>query len=176
VKRAVASALAALLLAVAARADAVSLPAADVMVTAAARTIDGLAMRDGEDRSVSLSAYRGRVVVLNLWAPWCLPCRKEMPELAALQTQLRTDGVAVVPLAFDWKGKIGVRQFYAETGISNLPVLVGEGENLKEVTGLSGLPTTLILNGRGEHVATVAGAAQWSDEKTLAWLKNLSRR
>ncbi|HMT13560.1 MAG TPA: hypothetical protein PKE19_02305, partial [Aestuariivirga sp.] len=68
-----------------------------------------------------------------------------------------------------------VTRFYAEENITNLPVLVGDGQNLQDVTGLSALPTTLILNRKGEHVATVRGGARWSDDRTLAWLQGLAQ-
>lgn len=133
-----------------------------------------LEMRDGEKRLMRLGELAaGRAVLLNLWAPWCLPCRREMPSLAALAQALGTEGPLVLPLAFDWRGASGVRRFYREIGVSNLPVWLGEGENLMAVLGLENLPTTALINREGHMVQLVAGEAVWDDAATLDWAKAL---
>ncbi len=173
--RSVLLALAAAVLAAAAHAGEPLPSAAAVAEPQPARDISALAMTDDQGTPVTLAASRGKLVVLNLWAPWCVPCRSEMPELATVQSRLAAEGVAVLPLAFTWQGRQAVTRFYAEENITNLPVLVGDGQNLQDVTGLSALPTTLILNRKGEHVATVRGGARWSDDRTLAWLQGLAQ-
>ncbi|NMD07808.1 MAG: TlpA family protein disulfide reductase [Phyllobacteriaceae bacterium] len=130
-------------------------------------------MRDDAGRDVPLAAFRGQVIVLNLWAPWCLPCREEMPALSRLQVKLAVQGGVVLPLSFDWRGAEGVKQFYAATHITNLSVLVGDAPNLQAATGMVGLPSTLIIAPTGEHVGTVIGAANWDDEATLNYLLGL---
>lgn len=137
------------------------------------RRITGLEMLDSKGTSVSLTSFRGQVVILNLWAPWCLPCRAEMPALSRLQHKISPQGGSVLPLSFDWQGASGVKQFFEEQGITNLPVLVGEGKNLQAATGIVGLPSTLILAPEGEHVATVIGAADWDDAATVDYLLGL---
>jgi thiol-disulfide isomerase/thioredoxin len=152
------------------------LPSASARQTAiaAGAAIDGLAMSGPEGQRVRLSAFRGHVVVLNFWAPWCLPCRKEMPSLSRLQSRLEGHDIRVVPLAFDWRGVIGVRQFYQESAITNLPILLGDGPNLEAVTGMSALPSTLILNREGRPIAKIIGSATWDDAATMAWLGQLA--
>lgn len=156
-------------------ADEHVVPSAASLARAAApgKSATGLEMTDGAGNPVSLSAYAGRVIVLNLWAPWCLPCRREMPSLARLADKLAGHGAIVLPLAFSWQGANGVRRFYREIGVETLPVLLGDGENLKATLGLEALPTTVVLDGAANHVATVAGEATWDDEATLAWIKGL---
>lgn len=134
----------------------------------------GLLIEDAEGSIVPLSAFAGQVLVVNLWGPWCLPCRREMPSLARLAMRLEGKGASVLPLAFDWRGAIGVRRFYKEIGVDNLPVLIGEGENLQATLGVELLPTTVLLDGRANHVATVAGEATWDDDETVAWVLGLS--
>lgn len=133
-----------------------------------------LAMKDADGATVSLAAFAGQIVVLNLWAPWCLPCRREMPSLSRLSKRLEGQAVAVLPLCFDWRGAIGARRFFTETEIENLPVLIGDGENLASTLGLERLPTTAILDRSGQHVLTVAGEAQWDDDATYDWLTSLA--
>lgn len=121
----------------------------------------------------SLAQWAGRPVILNLWAPWCLPCRREMPSLAALAAALEGHRAVVLPLAFDWRGAVGVRRFYSEIGVSRFPIWIGEGENLMAVLGLENLPTTVIISPEGEAVQVIAGEARWDDAATIDWARAL---
>ncbi len=136
------------------------------------RTIDNLQML-GKDGPLSLTAYRGQLVILNLWATWCLPCRREMPSLSRLAQWMKNKPCAVLPLAFDRSGTGAVETFYAEMAITNLPVLVGTSANLQEVTSHVGLPSTLILDGEGRLRWSISGEAEWDDPDTLHWLTSL---
>ncbi|MBL8791984.1 MAG: TlpA family protein disulfide reductase [Rhizobiales bacterium] len=136
------------------------------------RTIDNLKMR-GKDGPLSLTAYRGQLVILNLWATWCLPCRREMPSLSRLAQWMKGKPSAVLPLAFDRSGTSAVETFYAEMAITNLPVLVGQSANLQDVTSQVGLPSTLILDDAGRVRWSISGEAEWDDPDTLRWLTSL---
>lgn len=132
-----------------------------------------LLIEDADGARVPLSRFAGETLVVNLWAPWCVPCRREMPSLARLAAHLVGTHARVLPLAFDWRGPIGVRRFYKEIGVDNLPVLIGDGENLMETLAIELLPTTIVLDGAANHIATVAGEARWDDDATRAWVLGL---
>lgn len=138
------------------------------------RDVSGLIMNDASGTRVSLSDYAGRIIVLNLWGSWCQPCRREMPSLSRLADLVDSDKIVVLPLAFDRKGAAPVRRFFKSTGVTNLPVLIGDGQNLKAVFGQGLLPTTLVLNRSGQHIYTVKGEAMWDDTPTLKWLDYLA--
>lgn len=135
----------------------------------------GLQIADATGAALTLDRWRGRWVVLNLWAPWCLPCRREMPSLQRLADTLDQDRFAVLPLAFDRRGPIWIRKFYREEQIDGFPVLMGDGANLDAVLGLTDLPTTALIDPDGRHAFTVAGEAQWDDPASLTWLNGLTR-
>lgn len=137
------------------------------------RGASGLAMLDDNRVTVAMSDYAGHPVILNLWAPWCLPCRREMPSLARLAASLEGFETVVLPLAFDWRGAAAIRRFYDEIGVTNLPVRIGDGENLMETLGLEDLPTTVIIDRGGIARHIVAGEAQWDDPATLDWARTL---
>ncbi len=136
------------------------------------RSLDALLIKS-EEGELALTALRGRIVILNMWATWCLPCRREMPSLSRLKVKLQNAPVDILPVAFDRRGLEAVRGFYAETGIANLPALSGDAANLQEVAPNVGLPSTYILDGDGRLRWSVTGEAQWDDEDTLRWITAL---
>lgn len=135
------------------------------------RQLDELLMTSAAG-NVPLASLRGKLIVLNLWAPWCLPCRREMPSLSRMAGAMQHEAIAVLPLSFDWRGLAGVTQFYGEMGIVNLPALTGDAGNLQRVAEMTGLPSTLVIDSSGTHRWTVTGEAVWDDATTLTWLRS----
>ena len=123
---------------------------------------------DADDRARSLDEYRGKWVVLNFWATWCPPCRKEMPSLDRLQQAV--PDVAVVPVATGRNAVPAIQRFFAEAGVANLPILRDPKSELARSTGVMGLPVTLILNPEGQEVARLIGDAEWDSESARAIL------
>ena len=119
-----------------------------------------------------LKQWQGKILVLNFWAPWCPPCRAEMPEFIALQEEYRAQGVVFVGVALDQKDK--VQAFADEMGI-NYPMLLGENDAVEvgKLAGnrLGGLPFTAIFAKNGDIVSTVTG--ELKREQLEATLKGL---
>jgi thiol-disulfide isomerase/thioredoxin len=90
----------------------------------APRSIPTIAFEDDQGRARSLAEFRGRVVLLNIWATWCAPCRREMPALDRLQATLRGDDFEVMALSIDRAGIDAVRKFYADVALSNLAIYI----------------------------------------------------
>lgn len=124
--------------------------------------------KDGNERT--LADFQGRIVVLNLWATWCAPCRKEMPSLDRLQSQLGGDDLEVVALAVD-RGDIGkINGFYEEVGLTNLAVYHDKTAKAGRLVRAPGLPTTLIIDREGHEIGRVLGDAEWDGEDVIALL------
>ncbi len=123
---------------------------------------------DGNERS--LSDFQGRVVVLNLWATWCAPCRKEMPSLDRLQAALGGDDFDVIALAVDRGDLSKVLSFYEDVGIENLRVYHDPTAKAGRTLRAPGLPTTLIIDRKGQEVGRVLGDAEWDGEDVLSLL------
>lgn len=101
---------------------------------------------DGDGRDLTLSDFRGRVVLLNIWATWCAPCREEMPTLDALQARLGRPDFHVLPLSIDRAGLEPVRRFYEEIGIRHLDMYLAEDIRAMLAFAVVGLPTTILLD------------------------------
>ncbi|MES2915921.1 MAG: TlpA disulfide reductase family protein [Pseudomonadota bacterium] len=115
---------------------------------------------DGSRRT--LADFRGKVILLNIWATWCIPCRKEMPTLDALQADLGSSKFEVVTLSIDKAGVPVVRQFFDEYAIRNLAIYVDQTSLAFSNLGVFGLPTTLIVDGDGRELARLIGPAEWN--------------
>jgi thiol-disulfide isomerase/thioredoxin len=109
-----------------------------------------------------LAEFKGRGMVVNMWATWCAPCVAEMPSLEALSKALAPKDIAVLPLSSDRGGADAVRAWYQAHGISGLPILLDPKGALATAFNARGIPTTVIINTAGKVVARLEGAADWS--------------
>lgn len=154
-----------------ARAETKLLPPLSKMVaTDPPRPVDGLSITREDGSSESLADYRGKTIVLNLWGSWCFPCRDEMPSLSRLADLVKALPVAVLRLAFERHGAEAVHRFFTETAIANLPLRLGDGDNLARVLNAWGLPFTVLIDSQGREFARVTGPARWDDANFVAWL------
>lgn len=126
---------------------------------------------DATDGEHALADWRGKWVVLNFWATWCAPCRKEMPSLDRLQAAM--PDLAVLPVATGRNAVDGIERFYAEAGVTTLPILRDPKSELARAVGVMGLPVTLILNPDGQEVARLIGDAEWDSDSAKAVLAAL---
>ncbi len=126
---------------------------------------------DGAGTPRRIADYHGNVLVLNIWAPWCLPCRDEMPALDRLGRALSGQPIRVLPVSVDRRGHREVERFYSEEGISALPVLVGKPREVVDAIGEDRIPLTLILDAHGRELFRHKGAARWDDPGLIALLK-----
>ena len=117
---------------------------------------------------IALDHYEGQYVVLNFWATWCAPCRKEMPQLSALQDALGGDTIAVVTIATGPNPRPAMVRFFDEIGVTNLPLHADPRSSLARDMGVLGLPVTLILDPTGQEIGRLQGDADWSSESALA--------
>ena len=149
---------------------------AHMMTYAQPRAIDDLAFVDRDRKPVHLSDFKGQVVVLNLWATWCAPCRFEMPTLAHLQQQYSGKGLKVLPLSGDNDDNFDdVKSFIdAQEPADALSVYVDS--SLIEKTqklDVQGLPATIILDKQGREVARLDGEAVWDTPEAKALMDKL---
>lgn len=129
------------------------------------------ALFDDRGRPVSLLQYRGRIVLMNLWASWCPPCRAEMPDLQRLQTAYARDGIAIVGVN-EGESPQRARSFADSLGI-RFPVWIDENERYGRTYAALGLPTTIVLDRRGVVVRGFDGALTYEQMQSAlaAWTR-----
>ena len=125
------------------------------------RTLPELAFEDKDGKPLTLSYFQGRVILLNIWATWCLPCREEMPTLDSLQAQLGGEQFEVVALSVDHAGISVVEKFYRKTGIQHLRQYIDPSTLATSTLGIEGVPTTLLIDHDGREIGRLVGAAEW---------------
>lgn len=126
-----------------------------------ARKLPDLRFVDGVGAPRSISDFRGRVILLNLWATWCLPCRKEMPALDRLQAALGGPGFEVVALSIDRGGVVAVKSFYEELDLRALRIYVDQnGEALTKLSSV-GIPLTVLVGRDRRELWRGVGPREW---------------
>ena len=123
--------------------------------------------------TATLAAHKGKVVLLNFWATWCAPCRKEMPMLSELQTELGGSDFEVITIATGKNDAAAMARFFAEIGISNLPLHTDAHSAVAREMGVLGLPATVLIARDGTEVARLLGDADWASDSAKSILKAL---
>ena len=137
----------------------------------APQPVADIRFQDADGKPYTLSNFRGKVVLLNVWATWCAPCRKEMPALDRLQQKLGGAEFEVIALSIDGGGAAAVRRFYDEIGIHTLTIYV---DPTTEATGklrALGIPTTLLLDREGRERWRKTGPAEWDSPEIMESLR-----
>lgn len=137
------------------------------------RPLTPLQFEDEHGQTRSLADLKDKVIVLNIWATWCVPCRREMPTLDRLEAQLGGPDFQVVPVSIDRGGIDTIRKFYAETAVQKLPLYVDRSGQVLRAVGAIGLPTTLIINRNGQEVGRITGPAEWDSAAIVQFLRPL---
>jgi thiol-disulfide isomerase/thioredoxin len=128
--------------------------------------------KDASGKERTLAEWKGRAVLLNLWATWCAPCRKEMPTLSALQTQLGGKDFEVMALSLDLKGLEASRKFLDETGAGNLVAYTDQSTKALAALQGVGLPLTILIDKQGREIGRLIGPAEWNSAEALDLIKS----
>jgi thiol-disulfide isomerase/thioredoxin len=144
--------------------------AALTMATAPLRLPD-LAFEDAEGKPRKLSDWRGKTVLVNLWATWCVPCRKEMPALDRLQSKLKGPNFEVVAVNIDTRDPEKPKNFLKEANLTGLGYFNDQKakvfQDLKSIGRALGMPTSVLVDGQGCEIGTIAGPAEWASDDAI---------
>jgi len=135
-----------------------------------------LAFLDDDGRKITLADFKDRTVLVNLWATWCAPCRKEMPALDALQAEMGSESFEVVAVNLDRGGPEKPKAFLDEIGVGHLAFYQDSSnqllKDLRKVARATGLPTTILVGPEGCEVGTMYGPAEWASGEAKALIES----
>jgi thiol-disulfide isomerase/thioredoxin len=137
-------------------------PMAPLLVRPQPLDVPPIEFADGEGATKSLADFKGKVVLLNIWASWCVPCREEMPALDKLEQELGGKDFAVVAVNIDKGGPETAKSFLAETGATHIGLYTDPTSKIFAVLKTVGMPTTLVLNRDSKEIGRLVGPADWS--------------
>ncbi len=126
---------------------------------------------DAAGKAITLEAFKGRTVLLNLWATWCAPCREEMPSLDRLQQALGSDRFEVVALSLDKKGAEASQKFLNDVKANALKLYVDPSAKAGTALKLVGMPTTILINKEGLEIGRLSGPAEWDSPEAKALIE-----
>ena len=137
------------------------------------RPVPEIVFTDDTGERTTLADFTGKVVVLNIWATWCPPCRREMPTLDRLEAELGGDRFAVVALSVDQSEREVVREFFEEEGIEYLGLYIDTSARVLADLRIRGIPTTLIVDAAGREIARISGEADWAEPAMMEYFRGL---
>ena len=126
---------------------------------------------DGTGKAADMGAYRGKALLVNLWATWCAPCIEELPSLGKLQQALGGDDFQVVTIAIDERDPTRIEPFLAHHGAGNLPALIDRDRTIDKIAKVSALPSSLLVGRDGKAKAILSGDARWHCGQALEAVK-----
>ena len=135
------------------------------------RALPELRFVDGEGRPLTLADFRGKVILLNIWATWCIPCLREMPTLDRLQAKLGGPRFEVVVLSIDIGGVGVVKKFYRALRLEALGIYVDKTTRARTALGITGIPTTLLIDRQGREIGRFAGPAEWDSQEAIKTIR-----
>jgi len=134
-----------------------------------------LAFEDADGKPKKLSDWQGKTVLVNLWATWCVPCRKEMPALNRLQTMLKGPNFEVVAVNIDTRDQEKPKNFLKDANVADLGYFNDQKakvfQDLKSIGRALGMPTSVLVDGKGCEIATIAGPAEWDSDDAVKLIR-----
>ena len=133
---------------------------------------DTLTFLDAKNNQINLNDHKGNLILLNFWATWCAPCKKEMPSLDLLQINKDLNNLKVFPINIGRDNYEKSKIFFQDLNIKNLEIYFDSPDTLAKKFGLRGIPTSILINKDGYEFARIIGSIDFQDKKFLKWLSN----
>jgi|TARA_B110000014_G_scaffold256263_1_gene239145 thiol-disulfide isomerase/thioredoxin len=134
------------------------------------KPISSLIFQDFSGNKINLTDNKGKLLILNFWATWCAPCKKEMPSLDKLAIDDRFRNLKILAVNMEQPNKSKTKKFFNDLNIKNLKIFFDSDLNFVKEFKLRGVPTTILINKKGEEFARIIGDINFQDKKFLSWL------
>jgi thiol-disulfide isomerase/thioredoxin len=143
----------------------------NLILTKNLKTYEEVIFKDKNQKNVDLANYKGKLIILNFWATWCLPCKEEMPSLDNLQANINLNNLKIFPINISQESLPKAESFYKELNIKNLDIYFDAPITLAKKFSLRGIPTSILFNKEGKEFARIIGPIDFNDKEFINWLK-----
>jgi len=145
-------------------------PLNNIAINEIPKPISSLIFEDFSGNKIDLKNYQGNLVIVNFWATWCTPCKKEMPSLDNLYQNSEFKNLQIFAVNMEQPNKLKTKNFFEDLHIKKLKIFFDSNLNFVKEFKLRGVPTTVLINKKGEEFARIIGEVNFQDEKFLKWL------
>jgi len=146
------------------------IPLNNIAINETPKPISSLIFEDFSGNKINLKDHKGKLVVLNFWATWCAPCKKEMPSLDRLNQSNNFKNLEVFAVNMEQPNKLKTKKFFTDLNIKSLKIFFDSELNFVKEFKLRGVPTTVLINKKGEEFARIIGEVDFQDKKFVRWL------
>jgi thiol-disulfide isomerase/thioredoxin len=146
----------------------------NIVINKYLKSYKDITFKDINNKSVNLERFRNKLIILNFWATWCVPCVEEMPSLDLLQSNKKLNNLKIFPINIGQEDLLKSKIFFRELKIKNLDIYFDSTVSLAKKFLLRGIPTTILINKEGKEFARIVGSIDFSDEKFISWLENFN--
>ena len=145
-------------------------PLNNIVINETPKPISLVIFEDLSGNEINLKDYHGKLVILNFWATWCAPCKKEMPSLDKLYQNNNFKNLKIFAVNMEQPNNIKTKKFFNDLNIQKLEIFFDKNLNFVKEFKLRGVPTTILINKKGEEFARIIGEVNFKDKKFLTWL------
>ena len=150
--------------------SAEEVPLNNMAINEKPKPISSVIFEDSLGNEIKLKNYLGKLVIINFWATWCAPCKKEMPSLDALYQDSTFKNLQVFAVNMEQPNLLKTKKFFSDLNIKKLEIYFDRNLNFVKEFKLRGVPTTVLINKKGEEFARIIGEVNFRDKKFLNWL------
>ena len=147
-------------------------PLDNIALNETPRPISSVIFEDFLGNEININDYKGNLVVINFWATWCAPCKEEMPSLDNLYQNNNFENLIILPVNMEQPNIKKTKKFFTDLKIKNLSIFFDKNLNFVKEFKLRGVPTTILINKKGEEFARIIGEIDFQNKKFLKWLSN----
>ena len=134
------------------------------------KPISSIVFEDFLGNEVNLDNYHGKLIIVNFWATWCAPCKEEMPSLDRLYQDNNFENLVVFAVNMEQPNTVKSKKFFTDLNIKKLEIFFDKNLNFVKEFKLRGVPTTILINKKGEEFARIIGDINFQDKKFTKWL------
>ena len=145
-------------------------PLNNIAINEIPKPISSLTFEDFSGNEVNIKDYHGKLIIINFWATWCAPCKKEMPSLDSLYQKVDFNNLEVFAVNMEQPNKVKTKKFFEDLNIKKLKIFFDENLNFVKEFKLRGVPTTILINKEGLEFARIIGEVDFLDKKFVKWL------